>query len=226
MADAVPLRIMPLGASITWGQGSSDGDGYRGVLRNQLTGAGNVVNMVGSRRSGAMRDNDVEGWSGYRIEQVHEKAKQSVPQSKPNVILVNAGTNDAGQNFNVGTAGQRMEAMLNDLWGMSPRATIVLSTLLVNKSPTTEQNVQNINGQYRALVSSLRGAGRRIVLAEMHADNGPTTGDLLDDTHPGDTGYRKMANIWYASMIQARDLGFLQAPEPVAGVPNDGNDRA
>jgi hypothetical protein len=57
---AVPdfyLRIMPLGASITEGVKSSDGNGYRKPLREMLTGKGWKVNMVGSKKVGTMQDN-------------------------------------------------------------------------------------------------------------------------------------------------------------------------
>lgn len=51
------LRIMPLGASITLGYGSSDHNGYRKVLRQQLRYAGWQVDMIGSRRNGTMHNN-------------------------------------------------------------------------------------------------------------------------------------------------------------------------
>ena len=52
-----PLRILPLGASITWGQKSSDGNGYRGHLRDMLQKRSTVVDMVGTMKSGNMPDN-------------------------------------------------------------------------------------------------------------------------------------------------------------------------
>ncbi|KAK5657830.1 hypothetical protein OQA88_2903 [Cercophora sp. LCS_1] len=223
LAASVPLRIMPLGASITYGQASSQGNGYRADLRDQLASAGNTVNFVGSRQHGTFRDNEVEGWPGFRIDQVHEKAKDFVPQFKPNVLLINVGTNDAVQNRNVSTAGERMEAMLNDIWRWSPRATIILSTLLINKNPTVERNVLQINAQFGALVGRLNDAGRKIILVDMHsAESGPLVQDLADETHPNDAGYRKMANIWYWGLNYISDRGWLQAPEPVAGLPDNG----
>ncbi|KAI1037688.1 hypothetical protein LB503_009542 [Fusarium chuoi] len=50
------LRVMPLGASITQGYKSSDGNGYRKWLRAQLRFRGWKVNMVGSERDGTMAD--------------------------------------------------------------------------------------------------------------------------------------------------------------------------
>jgi hypothetical protein len=50
------LRILPLGASITLGTMSSDGNGYRKALRDQLRFDGWNVNMVGSVGGGTMKD--------------------------------------------------------------------------------------------------------------------------------------------------------------------------
>lgn len=69
------LRIMPLGASVVYGQSSTDRNGFRYGLRNKLVWGGNPVNMVGSRQSGLMADNDVEGWPGDIITGVAENAK-------------------------------------------------------------------------------------------------------------------------------------------------------
>ncbi|EAQ87690.1 hypothetical protein CHGG_04309 [Chaetomium globosum CBS 148.51] len=223
LGNGVPLRIMPLGASITYGTASSDGNGYRAALRNHLvSGPGNKVNMVGTRQSGSMRDRDVEGWPGFRIAEVRAKAMAPgcVPHYRPNVVLVNAGTNDATQNFSVDGAGARMEGLVRDLWAASPRAVVVLSTLLVNKNAEAERNVRVINAQYVDLARRLReGERKRLVLVDMHGPDGPTTADLADDTHPNDAGYRKMADIWFKGLVAASDAGWLQAPESVAGVP-------
>jgi hypothetical protein len=56
-ADNFTLRIMPLGASITQGYKSSDNNGYRKALREQLRHVGWPVNMVGSLSDGTMHDN-------------------------------------------------------------------------------------------------------------------------------------------------------------------------
>jgi hypothetical protein len=50
------LRVMPLGASVTQGVASTDGNGYRKWLREELRYQGWPVNMVGSKQDGTMRD--------------------------------------------------------------------------------------------------------------------------------------------------------------------------
>jgi hypothetical protein len=59
ISNGVNLRILPLGDSITYGAGSSDGNGYRLALQNMLSG--NNVQYVGSQHSGSMANNSNEG---------------------------------------------------------------------------------------------------------------------------------------------------------------------
>ena len=85
------MRILPLGASITYGYESSDGNGYRYGLRGALVNDGNVVNMIGSLNGGTMHNNNVEGWVGFRIAEVAQKAEISLPLM-PNVVIIHVGS--------------------------------------------------------------------------------------------------------------------------------------
>ncbi|KAI2466660.1 carbohydrate esterase family 3 protein [Annulohypoxylon bovei var. microspora] len=221
--NGMPLRIMPLGASITYGFGSTDANGYREDLRAQLETDGNKVNMVGSNPSGKMEDNDTEGWKGYTIDQVHGKADASVPKDKPNLILINVGTNDAVLNKDLPNAGKRMTNLLNDLYKDSPRATVILSTLLVNGKASVQSRVLDINAQYKTVASQFQASKHRLVLVDMQGDAGPKVADLnKDGTHPTNAGYKKMATVWLAGIKEADQRHFLQTAEKVPGIPDDG----
>ena len=50
------LRILCVGASITFGVGSTDGNGYRRDLRDLLEHAGSTVHYVGTQSSGNMKN--------------------------------------------------------------------------------------------------------------------------------------------------------------------------
>ncbi|KAJ8105597.1 hypothetical protein ONZ43_g7366 [Nemania bipapillata] len=202
------LRILPLGASITYGLTSNDGNGYRKFLRDMIVSYGNDVNMVGSRRNGTMEDNDVEGWPGDTIDQVHTKANVALPKYKPNLVLLNAGTNDCSGKVDIDHAGTRMSSLLDDVYKGSPRATVILSTLL-----------------YKTVAAAQKAKGRRLVLVDMQPPAGPTTGQLVDGTHPTEAGYSKMATIWFNGIKAADQAGFLQTKEAIPGNANGVPDR-
>ncbi|KAL2826697.1 hypothetical protein BDW59DRAFT_160888 [Aspergillus cavernicola] len=70
------LRILPLGASITRGNGSSDKNGCRKHLREALQWANAEVNMVDSMRSRTdFNNNNHEGHNGFTIKKLFEKAE-------------------------------------------------------------------------------------------------------------------------------------------------------
>lgn len=202
---------MPLGGSITFGVGSTDGNGYRRRLVEMLQSHGHTVRMVGSRKNGSMDNNDHEGWRGLRLDQIENKAKASVGRLLPNVFTVNAGSNDCLQEFRLEDMGIRLGNMLEYLWLTSPGSTVVLSTLLANADKEVNSRAQRVNDQIRGLVERKAAEDHRIVLADMYSPQGPSISDLVDDgTHPSDTGYEKMASIWFDSIREAARKGLLQ----------------
>jgi lysophospholipase L1-like esterase len=207
------LVLMPLGASITHGQESTDGNGYRDHLRTKLVEEGYQVDMVGNHPNGTMEDNANEGWPGFLIDGVHDKAKVAVPQYKPNLVLINAGTNDCNKDVDIPNAGERMKSLLDTVFSESPKATVVLSTLLPNDNPNTNERAQRVNEQLRQLVIDQQKEGRAIVGADFQGDNGLTVDDLVDGTHPTDAGYEKMVPVWDAAIQDAAQRGFLQEAE-------------
>lgn len=208
---------MPLGGSITNGIGSSTGNGYRKKLNDILVARGHQTIMVGSRKSGTMTNNDNEGWRGYIIDQIHEKAMKSAARYLPNLFTVNAGPNDCLQDYEIQTVGLRLEALLEELWRIaSPSATVVHSTLIVAADEGINSRILRVNEQIRDLVERKGADKKRIVLADLYSPRGPQVGDLVDDgIHPGDEGYVKMAEIWADSIEQAARDGLLQPPQDV-----------
>ncbi|KAF9893921.1 hypothetical protein FE257_008892 [Aspergillus nanangensis] len=223
----VPLRILPLGASLTWGRLSASGNGYRGPLRNELELGGWNVTMVGRKRHGTMYNNEVEAHSGDTIDEIKAAAQYSL-QYEPNVVLINAGTNDCRESLHIPQAGERMESLIYsilDARGMD-KTTIILSTLLPSIEPSTASNIPSVNQQYRELAKSLQAENVPIVLADMNPDDTDAAGRLtfpgdfdhdgvVDHTHPNDHGYTKMATFWYKAILDASERGFLKVPNVV-----------
>ncbi|KAI1350842.1 hypothetical protein F5Y01DRAFT_315312 [Xylaria sp. FL0043] len=219
------LRIMPLGASITYGEPSdpaSLGRGYRKYIRDWLRSRGWNVNMVGSRTHGQFADNDVEGWPSFIIDSVTEKARDAVPKYKPNLILINVGTNDATGNIDIENAGERMRTLVQTCFDLSPGVVVLLSTLLPNTH--APDNVLEINRLYRDLVIELQAAGKKIELADM--DDGFITLDhiLPCGTHPTIEGQRRMAAVWGLAIQEIEERGdWFQAPSSNVSFSDSGN---
>jgi hypothetical protein len=97
-----------------------------------------------------MQDGEHEGHSGARIDQVIQLMDASVG-TKPNLYLINAGTNDCQQNWQQmkGTIG-RMNVLLTKAWDKSQKATIILSTLTPSfNGDDKNQRVTNLNKEIR-----------------------------------------------------------------------------
>ncbi|MGC0360678.1 lysophospholipase L1-like esterase [Streptomyces sp. SAI-124] len=105
-AAPTPLRLMPLGNSITWGVGSPSGNSYRSFLANKLTAEGHTLDFVGSGRNGTMSDPDNEGHSGWRIDQIAGIADSVLARYRPNVVTLEIGTNDLNGNYQIPTAAR------------------------------------------------------------------------------------------------------------------------
>lgn len=135
----------------------------------------------------------------------------AVPKYKPNLILLNAGTNDATQNRDVDNAGERMRILLQACFDLSPGVVVILSTLIPNTN--ANDNVNTINGLYRDLVLEFIADGKKIQLADMN--DGFITSDHLiaDGTHPTIEGQRRMASVWAAAIAEVEEkTDWLQAP--------------
>ena len=211
---SVALRIMPLGASVTWGVGSTTGSSYRKDLRDLLVAAGNTVDMVGEVKHGSdFTDNESESFSGYTLEQIAEKAAAAVPKYKPNLVLIDAGTNNCNRGGTVADLGRKMTALLEGIFAASKGASVVLATILANPDAKQDACRVDANRQYAALVEDLAAKGRKVVLADMRSAQAPTTRDLADGRHPNDAGYAKMASVWFQGIQLVISKGLLAAAE-------------
>jgi hypothetical protein len=126
--------------------------------------------MVGSENIGSMGDNQVEGWGGYRIDQITLKADLSLP-TLPNVVCILCGSNDVYQNHVDGMT-DRMAAMVDKILVKSPGVTIILSTLPPNDnsgSPTWDSTMKSFNANLTTLVSTRSANGSKIFLVDCHS---------------------------------------------------------
>jgi hypothetical protein len=146
-ADGEPVRIMPLGDSITRGAWGSPTDiGYRRPLWMLLAGAGCPVDFVGNFQDGSPADfdRDHNGIDGERDDQVADKVYGYL-QSKPaDVVLLHIGTNA------LDTSPADVEDILDEIDRYETdygRPVKVLLARIINRNPysaTTTQFNDNV----------------------------------------------------------------------------------
>ncbi|MFH9403871.1 ricin-type beta-trefoil lectin domain protein [Streptomyces sp. NPDC017638] len=210
-ASNTPLRLMPLGDSITWGVGSSTGNGYRGPLWNKLAADGHPLDFVGTLRNGSMSDPDTEGHSGYKIHQIAALADASLTRYRPNVVTLHIGTNDLNESYQVSTATARLRSLVDQVTAAAPDATVLVASLVVSTSGSEERYRAAYNQAVPQLVREEQAAGKHVAYVDM---SGLTTADLADALHPNDSGYQKMADAFHRGIQAADDAGWLKNPAP------------
>ncbi|MGW2512259.1 FG-GAP-like repeat-containing protein [Streptomyces scopuliridis] len=213
------VRLMPVGDSITYGVGSSDGNGYRQDLWDDLNQEQLKPDFVGSNHSGTMTDPEHNGVRGFEIDQIADPAARDAKSMRPNVVTLMAGTNDIQRDMNVATAPDRLDALIDRVREGSPGVAIAVATLVpVKGDPPAEARREAYNEQVRSLVAERQDKGEKVELAEM----GPMTDAMLyDRLHPNDIGYDFMADEFFDTVMTMMNKGWVTGAAAVD--PDEGN---
>ncbi|MFE0041956.1 FG-GAP-like repeat-containing protein [Streptomyces albireticuli] len=198
------LSVMPLGDSITWGAGSSTGDGYRVELRNRLASHADTLQFVGSLRTNGA---DHEGHSGWQIDGLSENIERWLPAANPNVVLLNIGTNDMDLNTDADGAPARLGHLIDQITHAAPEMTLLVSSLVPSQSPSGQKRVEKFNTAVPQVVAERRNKGFKVGYVDM---SGVTSRDLNDRLHPNDAGYVKMAGAFYDGLVRATASGWIR----------------
>jgi lysophospholipase L1-like esterase len=216
-----PLRIMPIGDSIT--EGGDGTGGFRRPLFDKLSATWGMPNFVGSRN---MRqsdpvdfvDHDEDGYSAYRIDQITSgKGFWNAPPLEtrlkawdPAVVTIHAGTNDAQQNFyfwgnpKTGFPGvvDRLDDMVSRIVAFNPEIYILLAQIVPANAPaseTTQAYIRALNAKIPALVARHQAQGHRVSLVDMYTPM--LAYPHPDGIHPSAEGYAVMAEQWFQALM-------------------------
>lgn len=201
-----PVRVMPVGDSVTLGSGttSTEGDfvGYRRKLHTDLTNLGFNVNFVGSEDNGSGAttgsnfDTQHEGHGGWRADEVATTIHDWLVANPAEVVLLHIGTNDIAKNPQ-DTSVIDVESILNEIDRFDPNVTVVLARIInqLNNNDQPRFTVTQYNKNLQTLADQRIAAGDKIVVVDMETAIDYTT-DLADYLHPNITGYNKMATRW------------------------------
>ena len=207
-----PIRVMPLGDSITHGVEIGTGDldlppvplrvGYRQSLLEQLAAASQSVDFTGQagQRAGSdtgIADADNGGYPGVDISFISNLVSGVFTEQPSDVALLHIGTNQTP------ATAEGIEALLDevDIWESANHpVTVFVATIIPKRDPTLQQQVNAFNEDLRVRMAA-RQLVDDVVLVEQAdavtvADIDPTDVGV----HPTAPGYLRMADTWFEAM--------------------------
>jgi acyl-CoA thioesterase I len=197
-------RIMPLGDSIT--EGYTGGySSYRYWLWNALRAGNYDVDFVGGMHGvhGAPTpgrpdfDQDHEGHSGWRADQVLANAGAWATQHQPDVVLMHLGTNDMLQGQSVSSTITEIGSVVDALRQSRPNVVVLMAQIIPSTINATA--IQQLNAQIATLAAQKNTEQSPVVLVDQWGGFS-TSADEWDGIHPNEAGELKMANRWFGAL--------------------------
>jgi len=224
-AAGATTRIMPLGDSITKGASSGvvpDEEqyyvSYRKELWDKLTAAGYEVDFVGSQQSGGAADPDFdpdhEGHGGKRDDWIADRLDGWLTDYQPDVVLLHIGT------VGLDPSPDDVEDILDGIDDYSLDTWVVLARIInrsdhvcpnINDTTVFNNNVESM-AQDRIDDPANPAYPDKIKIVDMECGAGivyrlkDDGGDMWDHYHPYETGYAKMADMWFSKLKQILPL--------------------
>ena len=207
---SLPVKIMPLGDSITEGSSSGETDpakmiSYRKELWDMLTANGYSVDFVGSLTNGQafpFADAQHEGHPGWLDSQIAAATYSFLSANPAEIVLLHIGTNNPSNN----TDPKFVEDILDEIdryeADYNTTIIVILAQIINRRGYHPETTTYNANvlamvngrtGDDIVVVDMENGAGINYVLQS----NG---GDMWNTLHPFSTGYSKMASVWFNAL--------------------------
>lgn len=235
-----PVKILPLGDSITRGTHSTLGaipGGYRKQLATRLAQSGMSFDFVGSRTDNPApgMDPDHDGVNSRRTDQVIT-ALPSLLAGDPDIVLLHIGTNDILADLPVATAVANLATLIDQITTGAPDRRLYVSTIIPitqsfgNRSAAAlNADVDAYNIQVRNHVQTFAAQGRKVVLVDLNATlvytNAADPNDNFfqagDGIHPGQAGSDQMGDLWYFAM--RRHLPLTSLTSALVSSPSNGS---
>ena len=197
-AQKANLKIMPLGDSITYGNGDLDYGGYRNLLGTLLASDGYLIDFVGSQQSGegVISDPDNEGCPGWRILNIKSGIDSEgwLETYQPDIILLHIGSNDLRYGNGI-YAPDNLSALLDDILVRLPQVYVIVAQIIPTRWGA-DSNHRLFNDAIPGVVAS---KGTHVSIVDMQ--NILSKNDFMTLYHPSAGGYDKMAYTWESAIL-------------------------
>lgn len=207
-----PVRIMPLGDSITFGDPDVNNInyavGYRQPLYLSLIKKHNI-RFVGSQQAGMLNtpafDTHHEGHPGYAATDIANGINGWLSNNPPDIVLLHIGTNDLnylGADGNIADAVKNAGQILDSIHQFNADIIVVMAKIIDIVDPPAYQGYTAQFNTALEQMANQRADRDRIVIVDMENALDYSTDMLSDGVHPNASGYAKMANVWNSALDQ------------------------
>jgi lysophospholipase L1-like esterase len=214
VSAATPVRIMPLGDSITAGPGC-----WRALLWDHLQRTGFTdIDFVGTQPGGGCSvpfDGDHEGHGGFAATGIADQNQLPpwLAATHPDIVLMHLGTNDMWGGFIPTSAILTAYSKLVDqMRASNSNMKIIVAKIIPMEPsgcPTCPQGVVALNNAIPGWAAGKTTAQSPITVVDQWTGFNAAT-DTNDGVHPIDSGFQKMADRWYPAVTAA--LGGTPPP--------------
>jgi lysophospholipase L1-like esterase len=219
-AATAPVRIMPLGDSITGSPGC-----WRALLWQQLQNSGYTnIDFVGTQAPqgcGVPYDGDGEGHGGALVTAVADQNQLVgwLDATHPDVVLMHFGTNDVWSNRSTDTILAAYSKLVDQMRASNPAMRVLVAQIIPMNPPTCPECAQRVVALNAAIPGWAAGkttAASPIVVVDQWTGFNTAT-DTGDGVHPNDTtGIQKMAARWYPPLATVLGNGVPASPSASA----------
>ncbi len=205
IAHAAPIKIMPLGDSITGNPGC-----WRAILWNRLQTAGYTnIDFVGTLNNatecGVTFDGDNEGHGGYLATNIASQNQLPpwLAATNPDVVLIQLGTNDVWNNIAPATILAAFSTLIDQMRANNPNVRVIVAQI-TPMNPTgcadCPQRVINFNAAIPAWASGKSTSQSPVTVVDLWTGF-DVAADTTDGVHPNSaTGFPKVASAWYPAV--------------------------
>ncbi|WP_377269880.1 cellulose binding domain-containing protein [Peterkaempfera sp. SMS 1(5)a] len=220
-AAAAPVRIMPLGDSITGSPGC-----WRALLWNRLQNTGytniDMVGTLGPQGCSVPYDGDNEGHGGALVTAVADQNQLPgwLSATRPDIVVMHFGTNDVWSNRSPDVILAAYSKLVDQMRASNPAMRILVAQIIpMNPSscPECAQRVVDLNARIPGWAAGRTTAQSPITVVDQWTGFNDAT-DTGDGVHPNDNGILKMSDRWYPALAAALD-GTTPSQPPTSTPP-------
>jgi lysophospholipase L1-like esterase len=221
VSAAAPVRIMPLGDSITAGPGC-----WRALLWDHLQRTGFTnIDFVGTQQGGGCSvpfDEDHEGHAGFAATGIADQNQLPpwLAATSPDIVLMHLGTNDMwGGTISTDAILAAYSKLVDQMRASNPNMKIIVAQIIPMEPPSCIGCAQRVVALDNAIPSWAAGkttARSPITVVDQWTGFDAAT-DTIDGVHPNDIGFQKLADRWYPAVTAA--LGGTPPPPTTTTAP-------